>query len=54
MLAPIPLALKDRAVRSISVEDTGKTAALSASPEFMASTMEQLAAHGIVFSSDDL
>ena len=35
------------------VEDIGETAALSASPEFTASIMEQLAAHGIV-SPDDL
>ncbi len=35
------------------VEDIGETAALSASPEFIASTMEQLAAHGIV-SPDNL
>ena len=35
------------------VEDIGETAALSASPEFTASIMEQLAAHGIV-PSDNL
>ena len=35
------------------VEDIGETAALSASPEFTASILEQLAAHGII-PSDDL
>ena len=35
----------------VEVEDIGETAALSASPEFTASILEQLAAHGI-FPSD--
>jgi len=34
------------------VEDISETAALSASPEFTASIMAQLAAHGIVLSDD--
>lgn len=40
------------------VEDIGETAALSASPEFTDSIMQQLAAHGVIssdeISSDDL